>query len=692
MPVVLGPLALAIFQAGGPIWLANALVGVGALGSVFTAIGQVALSFGISAIAGMLYKPKPARPEDVQQSLRVAISDRVRIYGQYQATGNWIFGDSKDGVLHKVLVVCEGKLVTVLNLKIDDNIVTVDGDGLVQTGSYENNCRFLYRRGLPTETYYSELAAAFPEWTSAHRGNGVVTIYATQFAMSPSDVTQTFPSLKDTLYRIEGRFTEIYNPVTGVIAWSDNAAGVIRNFMISPSGMRIPIDLVTTPLAHEHWKTAWTRCAALYSLKAGGTEARYRLWGAYKFSQTPGSVLETMLANCDARPILTRDGGVSIYVGNSPSPTVTLDKHLITACVSITQGMDVRSTANKITAKFLSKDDDYLLVDADPWVDEESVSTRGELVDDTEFSWTPSHSQARRLMKLRAYRLNPEWVLTVNCRLGAIAAFQEPFVTVDYTIGPKRIFGTFEVTNFTWNIGDKGVLRSFTIALRSIDAQAYEWSSDEEGTAPVTATTSVSRAIPAVASFNVTVGRRNISGTEVAYAILGFDAPAASLSVQLRGKKVSESNWTNINVPEGATSVDGPIMDDGVEYEFQARNVSSTGRKGSYTTPSIKITPVADVTAPGPVVLNSAAGGVGQTSVTFTTPNNANFSHVVVRRNTVNNFVTSTVIGYVYGSPNTGYTSTDSALAAGTYYYWLSAANASGVEASAIATGALVVT
>ncbi len=639
MPVVLGPIALAIFQAGGPIWLANALVGVGALGSVFSALGNIALSFGISAVAGLLNKPKPARPEDVQQSLRVAISDRVRIYGQFQTSGNWFFGKSIDGQMHKGLICCEGLLVEALAFKIDQNTVVPDfaNGGQVNSAPYDGQVKFQYRRGLPTETHYAELAATFPEYTSAHRGDGCVTIYAKQLEIAPDQVSQVFPSLKDTLYRIEGKFTEVWNPVTEVTEWSDNAAAVIRDFMISSSGMRIPLDVVSTPLAQAAWKTAFNTAAEVYDLKAGGTEPRYRLWGAYRFSQMPGSVLETMLANCDGRPILTRDGGVAMEIRTTPAPTVLLDKTLIAACVSIAQGMDVRTTANKITAKFLSKYDDYQLVDADPWLNEDSISLRGEIADDTEYAWTPSHSQARRLMKLRAYRLDPEWIMTVNCRLGAIAAFQEPFVTVDYTIGPTRIFGTFEIDTFTWNMGDKGVLRSFTIALRSIDAAAYEWDPlTDEGDAPITVDVEVDRSIPAVTGFGASVARRNISGNDVAYAVLAFTRTNPSLSVQVRGKKTADTVWTTTTVPQTDSTIDFLLMDDGIQYEFQVRHVTSTGRGGDWgPVPSIKLTPVADTVAPAALIAftqTAAAPHLGNAVFSLTTPSDPHIKTVKLYR------------------------------------------------------------
>lgn len=700
MPETLGLLALSIFQAGGPMWLANALVGVGPLAGIFSAVGQIALSVGISAIGTLLSRnnsravASATKPDDVQQSIRVAISDRVKIYGQMQASGNWVFGDSKNGDLHKVLVVCDSELVEMITLRIDDNTVAVDGSGNVTTAPYVGYARFQYTTGVTPGPGFPALTSVFPEWDAAHRGDGVVLIYATQYAVEAEKLTQIFPAVKDTLYRIEGRWSKVYNCVAETTAWSDNAIDIIRDFVISDAGLRLPASVVNTPHALEIWKRSRNRADENVTLKAGGTEKRYRLWGAYKLSEAPGAVFESMLSNSDARPILTRDGGIAVDVTEYYEPTVLLDKSVITAVTSVTRGVDVRSATNIVTSKYLSVADGYQLVEAEPWENAESVAARGALPSDAPFQWSPSHSQARRLMKRRLYQLNPEWQLTVTCRIAAAEAFQERFVAVDYTIGKTRIFGAFEVLKFSWNIGENGVLKSVSISLRSIDPAAFDWNAaEEEGTAAVTEYVSNSNIIPAVAGFDVTVGRRIISGSSVAYSVVDFDEPSSkALIVKVQGKKTADSNWIDINIPTGAIAADGLLQDDGVEYEYRARYATLTGRLGSWTSPTIKITAVADVTAPSPMTLTSATGGAGNVTIVAVTPNSANFNRFYVYRNTVNNFETATRVKTVYGSPNTSYTVTDSGLAAGTYYYWLTAANSSAVESSTVATGSKTVT
>lgn len=697
--VVAVPIAGLLFSLGAPLAIVNTVAGVGIAGSIFGAAVSIGLAFGASFLANALFSQEvPAsasNPTDVQQSLRASAADRQVFYGQYQASGNWVFAETKQGSFHKLLSICQGPLVQLLSVKIDDNTVTRNGSGIVTSSPYNSKARVELRYGTGSETYYTNLASAFSEWTSSHKGLGVVSLYATQFPVGQSSYYDTFPNGINTLYRVEGKFTKVTNISTGATEWSDNAAGVIKHFMESENGMRIPSEVLDTTLASAAWLKAWNRCDDDIDLKAGGTEKRYRLWGAYKLSETPGSVLDAMLKNCDARPILTRDGGMSIAIGEYNEPTVLLDNTVITGFSKLRRGNNVADVANKLTGKWLSKDQDYQLTDIDAWIDATSVAARGEIPEDYPLVWTPSHSQARRLLKIQYYRLNPLWSITVTCRLKAMEAFQEQFVAVDYTVGNTRIQGAFETDNFEFNIGDNGILKSVTLTLRSMSAVAYTWDEDqEEGDAPVVDEAVVDNTIPAVSGFDVTVDNRVVGGVTVPYPVLDFDDPGDALVTELRGKKTADTNWTSITVPDGATSVDGFIMDDGVEYEFQARNITLTGRQGAWST-SITVTATADETPPGDPTSVSAVDSVGSADLGWTTPNSANFSRVHIYRNTTDNFSTATEIGSspFYGSPSTAYTHTDGSLSAGTYYYYFTAANFSGVESDPpVESGSVTVT
>lgn len=126
-----------------------------------------------------------------------------------------------------------------------------------------------------------------------------------------------------------------------------------------------------------------------------------------------------------------------------------------------------------------------------------------------------------------------------------------------------------------------------------------------------------------------------------------------------------------------------------MQYEAQIRYVTITGRQGDWSA-SETVTPIADPTAPGVVTGVGKVGGAGTVTLSWTSPNSANYVAVSIRRNTVNTEAGSPV-RLEYGPPSTADSWQDTGLAPGTYYYWIRAANASNVESAPVATGSVTV-
>lgn len=80
----------------------------------------------------------------------------------------------------------------------------------------------------------------------------------------------------------------------------------------------------------------------------------------------------------------------------------------------------------------------------------DDVSERGEIAIDVSFIMAPTHSQARRLMKLAWYRANPNWIGVFECNLKALAAIGERFVRIVYPL--FGINEVFEVQDIRLNI------------------------------------------------------------------------------------------------------------------------------------------------------------------------------------------------------------------------------------------------
>lgn len=286
------------------------------------------LSVGLSYLSASLFKPKQPKPEDVQTSIKNPTAARQRHYGRVKTSGSWVFAEGKYGSFYKVIALGTGELDAIEEIWVDGTPVTLDANGWVlehpwnyqpwKYGGQWKHLRIEYRRGLPTETHYSNLTSVFPEWTSAHRGDGVSSLYALQLASKSEEFMERFPNVTHTLYRVVARASKVLNPVTGLMAWSDNAAAVIRDYMTHADGMRLPASLLSTPIATEGWKHAFNQAAAPVALKAGGTEPAWRLWGSYRFDERPADVLGRMLPCCDGWLRPTRDGGVTLDLWPAP--------------------------------------------------------------------------------------------------------------------------------------------------------------------------------------------------------------------------------------------------------------------------------------------------------------------------------------------------------------------------------------
>tara|TARA_R110000751_G_scaffold146094_9_gene250026 strand:+ start:25852 stop:27912 length:2061 start_codon:yes stop_codon:yes gene_type:complete len=651
----------------------------------------VGIAIGVNLLTqALLPKPAEPRPEDVQQSLRQTLAPRVRYYGRMKVSGSWLFGETHEGNFHKVLALAHTEIDAIESLWVDDNEVTLDGSGYVTTSPYNSKVQIATTLGLATETAFAGLVSTFTEYTTAHRGDGIAQLYARHLPVGQSDYLRIFPNGINTQYRAVIRGAKVTNPVTDAVAWDDNAASVIMDYLQHADGMRLPAALFQTTQAVAGWQTAFNRCDDAIDLDAGGTEDRYRLWGGYSLQERPGDVLARMLVCCDGRLAPTPDGGVTLDIGQWAEPTVILDEDDIIDMADISTGIDGVQRANTIKATYLEPDPDYVTGDADPWVDAADVTARGEVVHDTAYSMSPSHTQTRRLMKLRWYRLNPAWTGKFTLNMKGLACVGERFVRLQ--VADFGIDDVFEIQDLDFNIGEGGILQGVTISVIAIPEAAFSWDETlEDGTPPGSTETTSNSTVPVPTNFTVDIDRLTVGGQQVPFAVLEFDAPPSlALATQAEYKLGSSSDWAALSVSEGAEITQTPALSDGVEYDFRVRHVTLTLRASEWST-TISVTPTADETAPDAVSSVGAVGGSGEVDLTWTTPNNGNFSRTLIRRHTADVEGSATLIATIYGPASTATAYTDDSLAADDYYYWITAANASGVESTSVATGAVTV-
>lgn len=567
--------------------IAAALVSTFAIGT--TAAGYIAsatvfaIGVGISLLSSLLNKPRQPKPSDGQVTIRQSAAPRFRSYGRVKVGGNLMFVNTTAGFYGRIFAMGSGRIDAVEEHWLDDHLVTLSGEQVTSAPYVVDGASraFInFRLGEDNPAVYAATHASFPDlWTTDHLGRGVPSAEIVLQQTPSKNFTDVFPSGGDTKYRQVQRGALVPNvDATGFVpsSWSDNAARIILDYLIHPDGLGLDPSWISNAL--PSWNEAIAACSEAVPLAAGGVESRYRIGNTYLFSERPADVLTRYLQSCDAVIYPTPGQGLAIRVGKWAAPTVTIDDDAILAFTGFGRGRDVLTTANTIRAQYTEPSKDYQETDAEAWVDTADVAERGEIATDLEFFCAPSHSQCRRLMKIAAWRANPNWVGTITCNLRALPVMGERFVNV--VISELGVNETFEVLS-TQLLIDRTILTGIEIQMQSFSAGAYDWTTGEEGSIPA-----ATRAVPRIAperDLPMLVGfTATANGV---YAVLHWTAFADDyLTADVEYRIVNETQWSAWPVADGANAARvGPLVL-GTRYEFRARTRSElTDRVAGWT-------------------------------------------------------------------------------------------------------------
>lgn len=685
MPQALG---LLLFTLGAPVGLVNVAVGVGALGALGSAALQVGLSIGLSYLGSLLApKPQAPKPSDVKTNIREPTQPRFRSYGLVRVGGVVAFLTAKGERFVKVVALGQGRINAVLEHWIDDNKVTIGSDGFYNGDTagttYDGGrLRIEYRLGDEVQAPYASVMALLPGvWTANHAGNGFPHAAVILKQPKAEKFQELFPSGANTKYSQVQESAILFDPRTGTSAYSENAALVIRDFLVSPWGLRLSPEIIAQ--ADAQWRVEADVCDELVPLKGGGTEKRWRIAMTYALNERPGDVLQRMLDACDATIFPTAEGGLTIKVGRWEAPTVVLDEDTITGISGLTRGGDVLIRFNVIRAQYTSRGHDFEEVDADPWINEDLVSLYGESSKDIQIFASPSHGQTRRLMKLLDRRLNPRWRMTLTCNLGGLAVMGWRFIIV--RLPEYGIDESFEVQGQPqFLMGENSTIVGVQIEVIAMDASGYAWDPvAEEGTPPpVPNPVDDDNDLPLPVDFSVATVNRSTVGQPFTYAILTADHPLRE-DHYLYFEITADGGGTWFEVPheQNANQAEYGPLNDGVTYQARARTITTGKTLGDPTNPPVTFT----TSSMPPISLATFSASLFTASSVNLSAKAANDTitrKIQFRRGTSSQaFSAATIIGTFVAAGNDTRTMTDTP-SAGTWRYWATAVNASGVLAA----------
>ncbi|MEF2551983.1 hypothetical protein VQ042_11530 [Aurantimonas sp. A2-1-M11] len=616
------PIALAAFQAGASVTVANAIIGVGVLGSIASTVGTIALGLGVSYVASLFNRPQQPKPSDGQVEARQAVPPRVWHYGRMKVAGSLAFYESRDGTLYKAILISSRQIDAIEQIYLQDSAVTVDGAGWVQTAPYENGSNPLVRiathLGTDDQTVDAYLNGAFSEWTTNHRLRG--TAYAVVYCKTgPDDEFQAhYPSGEPQLSALV-RGARIYDPrkdstVSGgsgahrhsnkaTWEWSDNAALVILDYLTHEDGYDRSIAKMDLP----SFIAMANLCDEAVPLAAGGSERRYRVATSVALTEARKDVLSRLLEACDARLFPTQDGRVSIKGGKWEEPTVTIDAdegHIIETNFA---PPDAMSRFNELSIQYLDPALGYVENEGEPWQDSADIAATGQLVTvPADMVQVPSHSQARRLTKIRMARENSDWVGEIAANLAGLNVIGERVITLNWPEldinGPYWVEGGPEIAQ-DWS----GV----RLSLRSANAASYDWTTAEEGT---------STSVPPDTSPVLNLTPPTITLSQIAGPAIRADwtpSQALNRNYEVQFRADAASTYTAMTVAETRDSAESAVVEGGLHQVRIRMNAGFTAVgpwSGDYPI-TIEFAPTNSAL---PVISGTTAEGQTLTSTTGT--------------------------------------------------------------------------
>lgn len=686
----------------------SALAITGTAAVIATAVLTLAISFGLQQLVSAVFgSGGVSKPSDGQQIIRENVSSRKRHYGYVHVGGILSFYESKNGTLYAVVTTGHGELDSVVQHRLNNNPVNVDGSGLVTDSKYRNAIRIYTRYGADDQTAISQLTSVFPEWTSNHRQRGCSLVAIFYGEVDEKYFSEVYEGNQVPAYSQVDKGAMVYDPRldstqvigydgagdpiygsgthrlndTGTWEWSDNWALTTADYLGHVDGYGAGYDVINWVNIAEQADI----CDETVTTVDLQTIKRWRAWGSYKLADDKRqTVLQEFMKAGDGFIWQDAEGLINIRCGYWEAPTVHLtDDHIINVTASL--GGDPQERTNEVRVIYTDSRFDYSETESAPQIDlvEQTRIGRPE-TQRYDIYYCPHHNQASRLGKRLLTKLSNRWNMTIVCNLYALNLIGERFARI--TITELDIIGLyFEITSF--KLDPKTNLIELGVA--QIESSDFDFdAATEEGDPPAepgdTSPGTITIEAPANLVLVETVG----------IMIYATWDPTTRTSLSFIAEyEDSSGNIFPMSVNQDERTALSGIVTDGETYTVRVKSVTIAGRESAWTEDDITVDGSAVETAPSTPTQFAATGGSGEAVIDWRNSPEVNFDYAEVFRHTADDFgAASQVGGDQYGSPSQVMQYTDTGLSAGTYYYWVRASSASGLKSSPTASATATVT
>ena len=469
------------------------------------ALGEAAVKAAVDAAIqyaiGELTRSDPTRPETFV-TIKQTVPVRHFAYGRGRKAGAFAFWESANGHTLDVIAFCHGRIAGNWQFWFHDDQIALLPDGETQQGEngrYGGPVHVYHREGLPTETYYPEVAAKSGVWTSSHRGDHTASAAVVCQMVSSEKMPRIYPNgqvetsaAADWLCVYDWRDPTQSRTDPATWKWSDNPIICwvhdewARNAAYWGHPTRGPLE---RSLADRIWTRRFLPTLDILKEEADacdeivGGSKRYTAFVWYMADTDRKSVREMFRRACDGWMVERGDGAYILRCGRwlvNPSP---IDDSMLVE-VSLRAGIAKSELINELQIRFTSWDHNHEIVDTTPWTDEASIAKRGRKTDVLELPEVNTNGQARRVGKSAFSALNAQHrgSLTIDLDRAPDSLFDYRFQRLQSVEGSSAFrdmvveFGRPEINLLE---------RTITVDFRSANPARYDWdAATEEGPGP----------------------------------------------------------------------------------------------------------------------------------------------------------------------------------------------------------------
>jgi hypothetical protein len=309
---------------------------------------------------------------DREVQVTSATNARTIVYGRTRVGNQFTYAETtgdKSQIFHIICVHAGHEIDGYEEIYFDDKLVATAATNWVIQTPFTGKATIEFFDGTQTAACASMIAASASVWTPAHKLLGVAYTHITMTYDEAVYPTGT-PVVKAVI-----RGKRVYDPRTGLIAWSSNPALCIRDYMLMPvrlGGMGCDLDeiddissvvaanicdqIVYSYIPPNQAPGIKTVYKPIPGVDPTYPETRYTLNGQIKLDGAPTQFVKDMLTSCAGEAVYSA-GQWKLYAGAPAATVATIDESWLNGGISFKINANKNDKVNTAKGTFTNSND-----------------------------------------------------------------------------------------------------------------------------------------------------------------------------------------------------------------------------------------------------------------------------------------------------------------------------------------------